>query len=238
MSPPDQRFSDEDTALILQRAAQMQVEQGGNRTLAELQAAAAEAGIDAALVRRAAAEVTSLATRPALRPPARGGILGAPLRHSHQRTVARPIEGAPFHEIASEIERVLGLDGRARIDDRQLTWNSRERNVRVTVSPRGAQTLVRVEERTPELAGGLFLGMGLPVTFTALGLIIPMSLAVWHMPLLIPILFLGWAAFTFLLARTIYSTVARRRDAQLLETADVVADMLASAPTPSATPER
>src|SRR5690606_10394130 len=81
-------FSDEESALILQRAAELQERR---LSLTELEAAAAEAGIDAALVRRAAHEVSTLGPPPTPPAPARAGALGAPLQLVHERVV--PGEG-------------------------------------------------------------------------------------------------------------------------------------------------
>ena len=91
--------------------------------------------------------------------------------------------------------------------------------------------MIRVEERMGDLAGGLFLGMGIPLTFAGLGFIIPVSLAALGLPWLIPIAFITWAGLVFTFARAIYRTVARQRDAQLHALADGLAELYALPPS-------
>lgn len=217
----DPRFSDEDGALILQRAAELQERDGRSLSLAELESAAAEAGIDTALVRRAAAE---LAVRPPTMPaaaPHRGGALGAPLRLLHERVLAGEPSPHEAEEALREIRRQLGTAGRLDATGRELSWsNPRGRNIRVSIVPRAGGRIIRVEERLGELGGGLFLGMALPMTFAGLGFILPICIAVLEMPVLIPVALVLWGALAFGLARTIFKTVARQRDQELRALAD------------------
>lgn len=217
-------FTDEESALILQRAGELQAQQGRNLSLPELEAAAAEAGIDAALVLRAAQE---LATRPAPQPVDRtfGGPLGAPLQLVHERTVLGEGSGTWDDEIA-EIRRLLSVPGRVELIGRTFTWrSSRGRTVRVSIVPRGGRRLVRVEERVGDLAGGLYLGMGLPVTFAGLGFILPICIVVLELPVLIPLAIVVWGVLAFLLARTIFKSIVRQRDGELRELAEALVEV-------------
>lgn len=210
-------FSDEESALILQRAAELQERR---LSLTELEAAAAEAGIDAALVRRAAHEVSTLGPPPTPPAPARAGALGAPLQLVHERVVPGEGDGSWDEEMA-EIQRQLGVSGRFEVVGRQLGWRSRHgRKIRVSIVARGGRRVIRVEERVGDLAGGLFLAMGLPVTFAGLGFILPICIVVLELPLLIPVALVVWAALAFSLSRTIFKTVATQRDAELRALAD------------------
>ncbi len=202
----------------------MQVSAGSTMSLAELEAAAQEAGIDGALVRQAADDITRLPvpTRPAAAP--RREVLGAPLRLSHERWVDGPVGPGFFDEISDELRAAVGHPGEIKIEGRNMSWSSSGRTIAVNTSRRGDRTLVRIEERTGELAAALHLGMGLPVAVGGLGWILPVALAVLHMPLLIPLLFIGWSGLSFLLARTIFGAIVRRRDHELATVAEEVGE--------------
>jgi hypothetical protein len=230
MSEAGPKFSDEESALILQRAAELQAREGRSLSLRELEVAAAEAGIDVALVRRAAEEV-AVAGPPAPAPaPVSGGVLGSPLHLVHERGVPDDGRGSWDDELTA-IRHRLGLEGRVEASARQLAWVAEGgRDVRVSIVVRGGRRIVRVEERLGGLGGGLFLGMGLPVTFGGLGFILPICIAVLRVPVLIPFAFLAWAGLAFMLARTIFTSIARQRDAELRALADGLVDVSHQSP--------
>lgn len=230
MSEGGPKFSDEESALILQRAAELQAKEGRSLSLHELEAAAAEAGIDVALVRRAAHEVAMGGPPPPPPTPVAGGMLGSPLHLVYERVVPGEGDGRWDDELA-EIRRQLGLEGRVETAARQLVWAAKGgRELRVTIVARGGRRIVRVEERLAGLGGGLFLGMGLPLTFGGLGFIIPICIVVLHAPVLIPLAFVAWGALAFLLARTIFTSVARQRDVELRTLADGLTDVSHQSP--------
>ncbi|MEM9455194.1 MAG: hypothetical protein AAGF11_13515 [Myxococcota bacterium] len=262
MSHGDPSFSERESALILQRAAELQAQQGRGLSLPELESAAAEAGIDVALVRQAAAEVTTLGTpAPAPAPASGGGMLGAPLRLLHERVVDGELDPSRESDVMAEItwqlrhtqsreprrgaqawtrtgasapadssapspgEPAVGSSGR------RLTWaNPDGRKIKVALVPRSGRTVIRVEEQVSDLAGGLFLGMGLPLTFAGLGFILPICLAVLHMPVLIPVAFIAWATMVLGVTRVLFTTLARQRDASLRALADGLAEVCQNAP--------
>ncbi|MEM7153963.1 MAG: hypothetical protein AAF799_14025 [Myxococcota bacterium] len=217
MSSDQRRFSDEESALILQRAAEMQAQRGQQLSLPEIESAAAEAGIDVALVRRAA---TELATRPSTPPPPAvpigGGVLGAPMQLIEERTVMGPLARTAWEDAMGEIHRQLGIKGQ--VDDlgRQFVWSHpKTRDLRISIAPRGDHHIIRVEEKLTPVASGLYVGMALPITLASLGFIIPVSIVALKLPALIPSFFLMWAGMAFMLARTIFKSSARNRDRQV-----------------------
>lgn len=259
----DPSFSERESALILQRAAELQAQQGRDLSLPELESAAAEAGIDVALVRQAAVEVTTLATTaPAPAPaPASGGILGAPLRLMHERVVDGELDPSRESDVMAEItwqlhhsqsrEHRRGANAWERTrasataepaappsggssggsSGRRLTWaNPDGRKIKVALVSRGGRTVIRVEEQVGDLAGGLFLGMGLPLTFAGLGFILPICLAVIHMPVMIPVAFIAWATMVLGVTRLLFTTLVRQRDASLRALADGLAEVCQNAP--------
>lgn len=230
MSDGGPKYSDEESALILQRAAELQAREGRGLSLEELESAAAEAGIDVALVRQAARDVAIIGLPP---PPAparhAGGVLGAPLLLLHERVVPGPPTHATWDDAATEIHRQLGVVGRVQATDRQLSWSDPHgRGVRVSIVARGGGSVIRVEERMSGAAGGLFLGMALPMALGGLGFILPICIAVLELPALIPLALLVWAGLAFGLARTIFGVVSRQRDAELRALADGLAEVCGS----------
>lgn len=232
MSGAPPKYSDEESALILQRAAELQAKEGHSLSLPELEAAAAEAGIDVALVRRAAQEVALGVPPPAPPAPApSSGALGAPLLLVHERVVSSARGRAAWDDAAAEIRRRLGVAGRLEANERELGWRDPHgRALRVSLVLRGDRTVIRVEERMNGAAGGLFLGMALPVALGGLGFILPICIAVLDMPALIPVALAAWAGFAFFLARTIFGTLARQRDVELRALADGLAEVVRDDP--------
>lgn len=222
----DERYSEDEVALILHRAAEIQP--GRSMSLAELEAVADEAGIEPALVRRAADEVR-LAKRQPSAPPAVVGVFG-PTQLVYERRVDGTVDSSMWDDIVAEIRRQLPLSGSLESVGRELIWSSQAvdesgRKIRVIVTPRAGKTLVRVEESTGPLAGGLYGGIMGGAGLGGLGWIIPVSIAALGMPILIPVLFVAWIYATYLLARTIFRTVIAGRRAQLERLADGVAEI-------------
>lgn len=99
------RFSEEEMAFIIQRAAELQ-EDGDSApeiSLTEIQEIAAEAGIAPAYVAAAAAELR--------RPRQTFGILGAPTRFHCQRTVAVEVPAHALGELVECVREHTGLQG-------------------------------------------------------------------------------------------------------------------------------
>ncbi|MEZ4385128.1 MAG: hypothetical protein R3A79_27610 [Nannocystaceae bacterium] len=222
----DERFSEDEVAQILHRAAEIQP--GRSLSLAEIEAVADEAGIEPALVRRAASEVR-LAKRQPSAAPAVGGVFG-PALLLYDRVVDGAVDSSMWDDIIAEIRRQLPLSGSLESIGKELRWVSHTgsesgRKIRVSVTPRGGKTLVRVEESTGSLAGGLYGGLMGGLGLGGLGWIIPMSVLAFGVPALIPLLLAAWLYVTFLLARTIFRSVIAHRSAQLERLADGVAEL-------------
>ena len=215
MGDQDQ-FSEDEASLILRRAAEIQP--GRTMSLAELEAVADEAGIERALVRQAAREIREV--RPATVQPV------GRMRVIHERMVPARLGGDARDVMMAEIRRHLPGAGRLEEHGNELIWSSRNRQLRVIVTGRGEQTIVRVEENFGGLAGGLFGGIVGGGALGGLGWIIPVCIAALHMPILIPILFVAWTYGAYLIARTIFNNIRNERHAQLQALADDLADRL------------
>ncbi len=109
---PDEprRYSDEETALILRRAAELQEPDGNSRsaagfTLAEIQQIAAEAGIDPACVTEAAALIS------VQEPDRWARIVGAPTRFRYERTVSGELPDPAWAALVQEIRQAMRKPG-------------------------------------------------------------------------------------------------------------------------------
>ena len=161
------RFNEKEVAAIIKRASELQqVESPSESTtgmsLAELEQIAREAGLDPALVRRAASD---LDTRVTDRQPS--AFLGAPTALVLERTIEGELPADEYEALVLEIQRELGGVGSASTFGRSLQWTMRgvdrrrvsSRTVQVTVTPRNGRTTIRIEEPVGQLAGGLFGGL-------------------------------------------------------------------------------
>ena len=155
MPSPSQRYSEQEMALILKRAAELQEGadgRGPQRTLAEIQAIAAEVGIDAPFVSEAVAELE--------RPRPRVGWLGAPTRFHDERSVAGSLGSNEVGELLDQARAELGLHGEVRqvFDGVELRLRSALGTSILTVGPRHGGT--RIALTTERLDQAVAIGMG------------------------------------------------------------------------------
>ena len=158
---PSQRYSDQEMALILKRAAELQEGadgQGTQRTLAEIQAIAAEVGIDAPFVSEAVAELE--------RPRPRVGWLGAPTRFHDERNVAGSLGSKEVGELLDQARAELGLHGEVRqvFDGVELRLRSALGTSILTVGPRAGGTRIaltteRLDQAVAIAAGSVGIGL-------------------------------------------------------------------------------
>lgn len=226
------RYSDQEVALILRRAAEMQagargsVETADGLSLAALEEIAREAGIDPSLVRRAALEVED---RRAAAP--HNAALGAPSRLIIERRLTSEPTAHDYEMLAAELRRALTPTGHVEIVGRSFGWSSgrfgeTDRQVAVTVTPRARGAVLRIEESLGPLAGGVFGGIVGGVGGGGFGVALGVGLGV----LASPVLAVGGAAVcvvgSYALARSIFGSVATRRGAALRELADRLLEVL------------
>jgi hypothetical protein len=159
------RYSDAEVRLLLERAARSPVGQPPTRrqrglTLAEIEEAAAEAGIDVDRLRHAA---RTLDVETALQ--ARGiaaRLAGAPLRLRQERTLPFEIDAATLGSLAHVLATLVDDPGEASMVGTTFTWRSSRstgRRTDILISARAGGTVIQVEERYTEVAGGVFGGL-------------------------------------------------------------------------------
>ncbi|MEQ9399029.1 MAG: hypothetical protein RJQ04_07640, partial [Longimicrobiales bacterium] len=189
---PDSRnlpklYDEKEVGAILRRATELGREdpgtagRGGGTSLSDLEDIAREAGIDPALVRRAAGELES------------GGIglrgwdrvFGETSTLVREAEVAGEIPPEAFEDVVNAIEAVVRDHGQPSVLGRTLTWRgenqNRSRMLQVTVTSKDGRTSIRAEEHLRQLAAGVFgggmggfgtgigLGVGLPIGIEVLG---------------------------------------------------------------------
>ena len=154
---PDQspRFSEQEMALILKRAAERQEGADGRgvrRSLTEINEIAAEVGIDREFVAEAVAELQ--------RPRPRSSWLGAPTRFHEEQSVPRRLTPEEISELLDQARAELGLHGEVRQVFDGVEWRARAslgQSV-LTMGPRGDGT--RIALTTERLDQAVAIGFG------------------------------------------------------------------------------
>lgn len=237
-APPPQlarRFDEREVALIIQRAGELQQKSAtaadrGGMSLVELEQIAREAGLDPALVRRAALELDDQ------RSAASSRLAGAPLRILLERTFQGEVSTDEFEGLVAEIRRSMSDPGVVSVLGRSVTWSpspsgagrrGATRRLGVTISPRNGQTTLRIEESFGQLAGGLFGGIMGGVgggMGTSLGMSV--GIGVLHSALAATGIVGGVALLAYGGARGIYTLTVNRRRRELELLRDRLAEQM------------
>ena len=205
-------YTDEELALILNRAAELQdggARPGGGRfTLAEIQEIAAGAGIAASHVATVAASVRENRERDTR------SLLGAPSRFRSEETIDGEVSDDVVGELMDVARRDLGLQGRVNEALGMVEWTARDDfgATHVTVTRRGGRTTIGVlSDRsdsaavtvvagvTGALLGSLGLGIGLAATA---GVVAPLAAAAG---------IAGATGTSWLSMRAVWRRISRRR---------------------------
>ena len=157
--PAPRRYSENEVGLILRRATEMQraeptAADPAGLSLAELEDIATEAGIDPALLRRAASEL-------GVQQPATLGsrLAGAPVAVAIERVIEGEMPVERLEDLVPTIVAATPGRGTASAVGRSLTWSSQEGSnlteQQVLVSSQNGQTLIRVEQELLRIGRGL-----------------------------------------------------------------------------------
>jgi|SRR5688572_13560201 len=226
----ERKFNDEEVALIIKRAAELQQteqvaeEPASTMSLAEVEQIASEAGIDSRLIRRAAQslDVHQEVNRPS-------AFAGAPTRLVFERVVDGEVEVEDFEILIAEIRRAMGENGLPSVIGKTLAWSSdprggRRRNVGrhadISVVSRGGITTIRAEEELRNLAGGLFGGIVGGGGGGTAGISVGIGMEVFQS---LPVGLGIWAAAivgSYALARSLFGRTAAKRERELRELVD------------------
>lgn len=156
-----ERYSEQEMALILKRAAELQEGADGRavqRTLAEIQEIANEVGIDAAFVSEAVAELR--------RPQVHVGWLGAPTRFHDERSIPGALTPAEIGELLDQARGELGLHGEVHQVFDGVEWRARSALGMsiLTLGPRAGRTRIaltteRLDQAVAIAAGSVGIGL-------------------------------------------------------------------------------
>lgn len=160
---PERRYGDREVRLILKAAVDLQrraaedVSSTGGMSLSELEQVAGEAGIDPALIRRAAAELDMPA--PVDRP---NRFLGSPTEVIVERTIDIPLDPENFDRMLDVVRATTRAVGEVSTVGRQFGWKGRLQDAKtdVSISAGEARTTFRVRIALEELAVGHFMLKG------------------------------------------------------------------------------
>jgi hypothetical protein len=150
----ERRFTEEELALILERAAEQQEGVKGTAaryTLADIQEIAAGAGITPDQVASVAATLRDA------RVPRRGGVLGAPLGFRFEESIEGEIPDDVVAELFDIARRETGVLGNVSEALGQLEWKDQSADgwTHVSVTRRGGRTTVRVLSPRSDAAGAV-----------------------------------------------------------------------------------
>ena len=156
----EREFTDQEMALILKRAAELQERsdgRGASRSLGEITEIAAEVGIDRAFVDEAVAELSQ--------PLVSAGWLGAPTRFHEERPIPGVVTPDEIRALVDRVRAELGLHGEIQQVFDGVEWRARAAlgATILTIGPRGRNTRIALTTERAEQAGVVLaasLGVG------------------------------------------------------------------------------
>lgn len=218
MSEQDRRFSDSEFALILRRAFELDERRAGadpgeGLTLQEIQAVAAEMGLDPASVDRAAASLPAAGEGKLAR------LLGGPSLYQMEYTATGEISRDGLSRVVDAIRRVTNHQGKVTEVLGSLEWQTvaETTQIHVTVSPREGQTAVRVLANRGG-TGFLLYFLSSVVGFISIGIIGAITEPTTAVG--ITSLVAGCLGTAFLTARTTFKTTTMRFRSKLRDLMD------------------
>lgn len=227
------RYSEKEAGTILRKAAEMQraepsAADPAGFSLAELEEVAREAGIDPAVVRIAAAELSVTRAESFSK-----ALVGGPLTVQFETELAGEYPAESFDALVPVIQSASSWQGQAGVVGKSLTWSARAdsntSSLQVLVVAGGGKTLIRVEERLGGMAGALFGGIiGGAGAGAGLGIGVGVGAAIGStlMTLGFPVLMLGGSYY---LSRAIYAAYVRKERGKMRSLLDQLSAHASSA---------
>ena len=230
---PRRRYQADEVDEIIKRASELEAAnptQSGAMTIGGVEAIAAEVGIAPGLVRSAASSVAPIGTSNdvlLIEAPKRNAFIGGPTRLLVQRLVPGELRESDFSRLVDEIRRAFQNVGYVSQLGRSMTWSmsrgsAGRRDVDVAIVVGDGNTRIVIEETLSQLIGGIFGGLGGGLGGGGTGPVVGTVMAL-HAPAALPIVLPLWFAGVFVLARTSFQRLARRRERALEQAADRLA---------------
>lgn len=231
MSPNDneRRYSDEEFALILRTAAEVETgpEVAPPRTgltLAEIKEIAAEVGIDPNRVAKAAALLPSSVEDGLSR------LIGGHPRHRLEHTVPVEVSSSELGRLLDLARREMDTQGETREVLGGLEWQggTSTTSVRVAITPREGETVLQASTDRTEAMAGILAGVTLPVggvIAVTLGKLVFGETDAGILAALV-----SGLAPAFLFARSVWKRSTRRWRERLFQLMDAMAREVEAAP--------
>lgn len=240
------RFRDTEVKKIIKRASEAQAEHPTEEadllTKGGLEQVAAQVGLSPARVQDAVRDVarsgatpqrTSRPGMPALAQKSTWSwFLGAPTRLRFERIVDGEVRESEFPQLVGEIQRALNIVGHPSTFGNSLAWSTTApgqgagRSLQITITPVDGRTLIQVEEYMGSMAGGLFGGIMGGAGGGGFGVSLGTGIEAGA-PGAAVIAALFFVGGSWVVARSIFFTVARTRAHQLSKLADALAEHVA-----------
>jgi hypothetical protein len=220
------RYTDQELAVILKRAAELQDGAGDARySLAEVKQIAAEAGIAPEQVEAAAVALRRERLR---EPAARSGYLGAPTRIRFERTIDGEVPSTAIPELIDIARRALALQGETREVLNTVEWCGRGGLgvTFLTITRERGRTRIALLSARDEGAALVSMTTGLGGVIAALGIgtaLVGASVVAGPLAA-VPLALAGGGVASWLAARTIWRTTAPRWFASAEALGEEIAD--------------
>ncbi len=230
-------YGDKEVGLILKRATELQLEapdileEGEGLTLIELEEVAVEAGIDARFLRRAAKELDMVGPTPQ----GLHKLAGGPITIEVERRLSGEVPDEAFEEMLRDIQLAAEGAGQGSLIGHTLAWSStdpnRQRSLQIVIRSGDGETVIRVEERLHALAGAVFGGvMGGVGGGVGIGVGIGVGVGALGSVLFATAFPIGMVGISYILARSIFGPVSRRRQKVLTQLAERLATYVRETP--------
>jgi hypothetical protein len=212
-SAGERRYTEEELALILNRAAERQegAQHGMPRyTLADIQEIAAGAGI-------APEHVSGVVATLRDRRSSRGGVLGAPYRFRFEESVDGEVSDDVVAELLDAARRELGLQGEVTEALGSVEWSGQDPmgKTYVTVTRRGGRTTVSVMSARTDAVGLAWTLGGSGAILASIGVTMSLGQVVGGTladPIVAAAGIAGGFGATWVAARALWRRFARRAD--------------------------
>ena len=227
--PARRRYAEREVEEIVRRATEMEASNptGGAMTIGGVEALAAEVGVAPGLVRAAAQSLATPNVPGAVAGPQPWSrVIGGPTTLLFERIVEGELPESDFPDVVEEIRYLMQHVGQVSQLGRSFSWvmtrNAvRARDVEVSVSVRGGRTRIVVRENLASSIGAIFGGIGGGLGGGGLGPIIGITVGALGLPggaiaAIVPL----WLMTVYGIARTTYTSTARKREQTLLRLAD------------------
>jgi hypothetical protein len=228
------QYTDKQMALILRRAAELQRAEAPEKrpdsgySLAELETAGGEAGIDPAFIRRAAGWLDGAPSGRA------HPFLGAPTAVEVRAALPAVYPDAALEDALDAIPDLAGCDGDGQVRNGKLGWKvnalqsyNSGRTLKVSIEPGAAGSAVVVKSELKSLAAGLFGGvMGGFGGGVGFGVGFGVGLGELHSPAFAASFAFGAVVVSYVLARGLFAYIAGRTERSAVKIRDGLVSLL------------